>query len=433
MVSSQKALHPRYAERFQCIGPACEDTCCSSWQIPVDRTTFDTYRALPEGPLTPIFASNLVVRIHEAESLTSPKTAPPATDGFYGQITLLPNGNCPFLSTQNLCRIQTELGKEHLSRVCADFPRTTRQVGSHPETSLQLSCPEAARQVLLDRRFMHFPRTAPRGHARYTPFLAFVANLEPPHDKDVQYLIEIRHLLFLILKDRSYPLWQRLFIVGLFSKRLTEVLAGADGQNSVPMLLRSYAELMQQSRLRSVMDVIPAQSEMQLTIILKLLDARGAIGPIPERLLDCFQEFMAGIQFNATHSLTDITHCYRNAYEVHFASFLMRHAQLLENYLLSYIIRNRFPFGDDLVATSETSSPKEEFALMALRYSVINALAAGMAAHYGSAFSAEHMVKLVQSFSKSFEHNLAIRETMLELVAEYRLTESSGIAMLLRV
>ncbi len=262
MVSSQKALHPRYAERFQCVGSACEDTCCRSWQIPIDRQTFDRYRALPEGPLTPIFAASLVLRIHAAPA--SERQA----DGFHGQINLLPDGACPFLSAENLCRIHAELGKDHLSQVCAAFPRTTRTIDSHPETSLQLSCPEAARQVLLNRRFMHLPRTAPRGHARYTPFLGVAASLEPPHGNPFQYFMEIRHLLFLILKDRSYPLWQRLFIVGLFSKRLTEVLDGsrqtagqAAGQSTVPMLLRSYAELMQQGRLRSVMDAIPgAQS-----------------------------------------------------------------------------------------------------------------------------------------------------------------------------
>ena len=70
---------------------------------------------------------------------------------------------------------------------------------------------------------------------------------------------------------------------------------------------------------------------------------------------------------------------------------------------------------------------------MALRYSVINALAAGMASHFRDAFTTDHVIKLVQSFSKSFEHNLAIREKMLGLIAEYGLTDSSGIAMLLRV
>ena len=92
--------------------------------------------------------------------------------------------------------------------------------------------------------------------------------------------MEIRHFHILVLKDRSYPLWQRLFIIGLFSKRLTDVLnAPANNRDTVPLLLRGYAELMQQSRLRSTMDAVAAQPETQLSIILKLLDARGAIGP----------------------------------------------------------------------------------------------------------------------------------------------------------
>jgi len=36
---------PRYMERFRCIGPACEDTCCAWWGISVDRRAYDRYRS----------------------------------------------------------------------------------------------------------------------------------------------------------------------------------------------------------------------------------------------------------------------------------------------------------------------------------------------------------------------------------------------------
>ena len=34
------ALMPRYTERFRCIGSACEDTCCASWTIHIDKKTY---------------------------------------------------------------------------------------------------------------------------------------------------------------------------------------------------------------------------------------------------------------------------------------------------------------------------------------------------------------------------------------------------------
>jgi len=38
------ALMPRFVERFRCIGPRCEDTCCSDWAIYVDKKTYKAYR-----------------------------------------------------------------------------------------------------------------------------------------------------------------------------------------------------------------------------------------------------------------------------------------------------------------------------------------------------------------------------------------------------
>ena len=43
--ASPPPLAARYVARFACIGPACEDTCCSGWSIPVDR---DHYRRLKQ-------------------------------------------------------------------------------------------------------------------------------------------------------------------------------------------------------------------------------------------------------------------------------------------------------------------------------------------------------------------------------------------------
>ena len=36
-----------YAERFRCIGSACEDTCCQGWSVPVDQAAYEKYSNLP--------------------------------------------------------------------------------------------------------------------------------------------------------------------------------------------------------------------------------------------------------------------------------------------------------------------------------------------------------------------------------------------------
>jgi lysine-N-methylase len=166
---------------------------------------------MPPGPLQPLFAQKVLVNIASHSGRD------------YGQMQLHADGSCPFLSSERLCRIQTEYGADHLSSTCATFPRRSRVIDGMEEMSLELSCPEAARQVLLDPHFMQLKKVAARGYARYTPFLRTARELEPANGNRYQYLWEVRYLLLLVLKDRSYPLWQRLFVVGMFCQRLAQL------------------------------------------------------------------------------------------------------------------------------------------------------------------------------------------------------------------
>ncbi len=62
---------------------------------------------------------------------------------------------CPFLS-EGWCAIQKKLGEEYLSIMCSAYPRVMNIVDDVLQRSLDLSCPEAARIVLLDPNPMQF-------------------------------------------------------------------------------------------------------------------------------------------------------------------------------------------------------------------------------------------------------------------------------------
>ena len=47
-----QALVPKFVDRFSCIGSACEDTCCSGWQVTIDKKTFNAYKASKNPKLT---------------------------------------------------------------------------------------------------------------------------------------------------------------------------------------------------------------------------------------------------------------------------------------------------------------------------------------------------------------------------------------------
>ncbi len=120
---------PSYYDRFRCLASACPDSCCQQWSVQVDERAEAYYRGLP-GPL--------------GEKLRSVLTQ---EDG--ETVFAVENGRCPLWRADGLCRIQAELGEQALCDVCRDFPRIRHDFGDFAELQLELSCPEAARLILL--------------------------------------------------------------------------------------------------------------------------------------------------------------------------------------------------------------------------------------------------------------------------------------------
>ena len=120
---------PAYYDRFQCLASACPDSCCREWSVQVDAEAEALYRRLP-GPLGEKLRG--VLTQEDGETVFS-----------------VENGRCPMWRGDGLCRIQAELGEQALCRVCREFPRIRHDFGDFAELQLELSCPEAARLILL--------------------------------------------------------------------------------------------------------------------------------------------------------------------------------------------------------------------------------------------------------------------------------------------
>ena len=408
-------IHAKYAEKLRCIGPACEDTCCVGWGVNIDRATFQKYQAMTASPLRPL----LVERI-----LPNPQSR---SDKDFARINLDPDGRCPFFNSERLCSIQVEHGADALSSTCTDYPRTTRIIDGLRETSLQLSCPEAARIVLLDRRFLRIKDGALSQPERYRRFAATA--LPAATGNPFQYLWAIRRLTFLLLQDRSYPLWERLFVLGMLCKRLD---SGGTGPRAVAELLRSYAEIMAQGKLRGAVEQIPPRPEAQAALTIDMLVNMARSQPLPKRFLECLEDCLAGLGHREGIPIGSAIAGYAEAYRRHYAPFFAKREYMLENYLLSYVVRKRFPYGEETQSEVDAGGPLIEFTLMALRFALIKGVLIGMAARYREDFREDHVVKLVQSFAKGVEHRFAARAEMVKRIRAEDLDRSEAIAMMLR-
>ena len=125
-----KLYAPAYYKDFKCIADKCTHSCCVGWEISVDEQTEARYNCLS---------------VSEREEILSH-----IEDGV---IRLCPDGKCPFLDGQGLCRIISGHGEGYVSEICREHPRFYNFCGDRAEVGLGLSCEEAARIVLSSNNF----------------------------------------------------------------------------------------------------------------------------------------------------------------------------------------------------------------------------------------------------------------------------------------
>jgi lysine-N-methylase len=417
-----KRLQPRSYHGFRCIGAECEDTCCIGWIVNIDKNTYDAYQGCDDPELGP--------RFHELVTIN----AAGHSDDNYARITLSGPG-CPFLS-EGLCGIQKKLGERYLSIMCSSYPRVMNVVDDVLERSLDLSCPEAARLVLLDPNPMQFDedegplRDSRLGH------LSVLTTSNGSSGKPYRYFREIRALVIWLLQYRAYPLWKRLAILGSFCDELYAMTEERRHSQTLE-ILEAYRDAAERNLFDQALEDQCAQPVAQLELILELIVGRIGSDFTPQRFLDCYQQFMQGIEWTAQSSMDDIGRNYTSAFARYYQPFILEHEHMLEHYLVNYVHRTLFPLGPQesnrgLSVHHIATSIRDQYMRMMVHYGIIQTVLIGVAGFHKTEFCAAHVIQVIQSFTKAFEHSLAFPERTLKTLAEKDVKNCAGLAMLVR-
>jgi len=333
------------------------------------------------------------------------------------------DGHCTLLTAESLCSIHAQLGEEFLPAVCASYPRVQRQHGSLTETALALSCPEAARVVLLGPSLINFA-PAPAE-----------AVIEPPSDGPA-YFAEIRATALALIGARNLTLWQRLFMLGLLCHRLDSIEAG-QLRADIPEYLATFRAGAATGALVAQMESMPFDPQAQLDVILRLAGLMLHRSRVSPRFADCIAAFTAGIGNGPTANLGRLTGAYTAAYRQWFAPFERSHPDVLENYLINLVVLQRFPFGraaDSSNSAPAISGPRKgrEFTRLIAQFALTRGLLIGVAGHHRERFSLDHVVHTVQTVSRHFDHHPDFLASAQGLLAESRLDGIAGLSILLR-
>ncbi len=388
MIEKKRAVTaPLYMDQFKCIGPECEDSCCVGWRVDIDNETYKKYQKIRDDELTPIIEKHVTRNRNQGQSKES-----------YAKIKLDSQAGCPFLNEKMLCRIQLKRGEDYLSNVCATYPRTVNGINGTLERSATVSCPEVARLALLNPSAMVFD-VHPESRAIRNIIVKDLRTDDLKYNgKPQRYLTELRAFTMDLLQDRSYTLNERLIILGLFIQK-TQVAVSNNNINEIPNIMESYKSIIEDGSLKQSIQGLPIQYNIQMKLLKEIVDKRYYMGVSSKRYLECLSEFLKGVKYTNESAVEEIGQRYQEASKEYYEPFMNEHEYILENYLVNHAFKNLFPFSD-------SKSLFDSYMMLVIHFALIKMHLIGMAGFH-SGLNKELVIKLIQSFSKTVEHNNA--------------------------
>lgn len=370
-----KRIVPSYIKDFKCIGGKCEDTCCAGWSIEVDAGTYDKYKKVEHAELKNRFSQDIV------------DCKQKATKACAAQIKLKDN-RCAFLSQDGWCDIYSGLGESYLSHTCGLYPRTLNRIHNTMEYSMTFSCPEAARQILLQEKPITFSLSE-KLFNESTISADVDLNIENPKEWQ-DYFFIIRDKAIGLLQNRNFYLEERLTHVEGLMLGITE-LALKGKTKQIPGFVQKYTG-----------ENFKGEREVDAGILIERMYFLQQDMELPsERYAECLDQVLEGL------GLTKETATLQQAYKTYlkgerscYKDFLEQKGHILENYLVNYIYERCIPL--------DGATPIESYEWMLLYYTLIKVhlIGMGLATPVGrKVIKEEQAIKLIQSFTKTYDHN----------------------------
>lgn len=403
---------PRYMKDFHCIGPKCEDNCCIGWDVDIDKQTFKKYQQVKDGELTRMFKKYL----YRNEYCFS-------DDIDFAGVELTKHKYCPFLNEKKLCRIQYKLGEDYLSNVCATFPRIINKLNGVFEISVNISCPEAARLILLNPAGIEFLEEEGFNNRNMINDEFETKDDKKGHDPS-RYLKELREFALKVLRDRHYLLWERLLILGYFFE---EVKQSIDNKRTdhIPMVLKTYESKLETDYFKKRFYQSSVEYSFQMTLNKELVDKLKVFSEIDSRqYIEFTKQCLSGIGTIQDKTAGNKGQEYEAAIQKFYAPFMKEHEYILENYLVNLVFKNLFPF-------SETEKPYDAYIILAVRFAIIRFYLIGLGA-YHKGLTKELTVQFIQSFSKTVEHHKTYLGRILGYLKKKKWNTTDYMAMLLK-
>ena len=386
-MNKQDISAPDYYQKFNCTGPQCEDSCCNGgWNISIDHNTYRQYQSSKQAELAPLFKIAI-----------SQNTLPSADkQNNFGLMKMKPDGACYFLQEDKLCAIHKFMGAQALSNTCRVYPRYLNQFGSQRENSLGISCPEAARLILLNPLPMQFGTLAPEHAIDDKPFTSYRFPLQNEgNPQQIAVLNDFRAVIIAILQFRKISLEARMMLLGFLLEDADKIISSHQFSNAselLPVLETFVGMLAHPAQIEAQFAQIHPDIPRKLEIVSRLI--AQSLTQASSRFKECLQAAFDGLESNTANG--DLRHNYAHSCDTFYRPFLQNKEYIFENYLVNQVVTRLFPF--------TRGSYLDLYRELVCDLSVIKTLLVGMSAtHKG--LTETLVIQLFQTYARYSNHN----------------------------
>ncbi len=387
-----KLIYPTYLKAFKCVGGTCEDSCCIGWDVDIDRITFRQYFRTKDLTMGAMFKTFVYKNEDSYSDVVD-----------YGKVRLDPSKRCPFLDTENYCKIYSNLGESYLSNVCTSYPRVTNAVDDFYEVSLYISCPEAARLILLNPEGIRFEESM-QPLNKHVMGSIVDTRLKEYQQSPIQYFKEIREACIRLIQNRKYPLTHRLLILGIFLEGLQE-----KSEISQDAML-DYLQIFDPDLCGSAHGD-ERNLPLALSLFKKWMESLHVFTEIDSEPFVAYTKMVqeAYMLEDSTDLLTQATH-YEAVKTQFFDPFMEAHAYLFENDLVNLMFKNFFPF-------SQTYAMFDGYMMLVVHFIWLRFYLAGVFKHNKTA-SLEDAVRVIQVVTKTIDHHKTFLQDIFDELKE---------------
>ena len=207
-ISAQFYRQPKYYNEFSCMGGSCPMSCCLIWRVDWTKDEVEKLKNVECSEQLKELIDNSFKDIGEKYSVQ------------------MNNNRCPFLTEDNFCSIQRELGEEYLSYTCRSYPRRALHSGNTVFNCCNLSCYRIMDILCSDSECMRLENyKINNNNNKMSVKIIFDEKKDIINHPELEYRHQLFEFFYDIISNESRSLETSIVLGALAANSLTKLIA----------------------------------------------------------------------------------------------------------------------------------------------------------------------------------------------------------------